>query len=105
MNEEEDSTRLSDELVQMIDERFMANERSAVREILLEPVPGMREADRVRFDILHLANGDIARVRALMNVAKRDPRDVMAAEYYRENGRSIPHEWARRHPVNRQGNQ
>jgi len=58
-------------------------------------------ADRVRFDVLYLAAGDYARVRQLIDVAKRDPRDVMSREYFWRSGHSYPHAWARRHEVNR----
>jgi len=58
-------------------------------------------ADRVRFDVLYLAAGDCARVRQLIDVAKRDPRDVMSREYFWRAGHSYPHAWARRHEVNR----
>ncbi|MGD0741437.1 MAG: hypothetical protein ABR957_17745 [Terracidiphilus sp.] len=58
-------------------------------------------ADRVRFDVLYLAAGDYARLRKLIDTAKRDPRDVMNQEYFWRAGHSYPHPWARRHEVNR----
>ncbi len=57
--------------------------------------------ERVRYDVLYLAAGDPGKVRAVVDLAKRDPRDVMSQEYFRRNGESYPHEWARIHPVNR----
>ena len=59
-----------------------------------------KESERVRFDILYLAAGDSGRVRKLVTLAKRDYRDILSGEYHRVDGRSTPHEWARRHPVN-----
>lgn len=60
-----------------------------------------QEADRVRFDVLHLADGDCARVRKLIDLAKSDFRDVMSQEYFWRAGHKYPHAWARRHEVNR----
>jgi hypothetical protein len=60
-----------------------------------------REVDRVRFDVLHLAGGDSARVRKLIDLAKSDFRDVLMQEYFWRAGREYPHTWARLHEVNR----
>jgi len=41
------------------------------------------EVDRVRFDILLLANGDLSEVKRLVNIANQDYRDILYwAEYY-----------------------
>jgi hypothetical protein len=93
---------LSDEIEQLLMGQFRSEDRAEVRRMLLEYGTENRQGgvDRVRYDILHMADGDVARVRAGVDLAKCAPRDIMAAEYYRENGRSVPHEWAMWHPVN-----
>jgi hypothetical protein len=57
--------------------------------------------ERVQYDVLHLADGDPAKVLRLLGVADQDPRDVMSGEYFWRAGRAYPYDWARRHPVNR----
>jgi len=59
------------------------------------------QIDRVLFDALYLAEGDCARLRQLIDLASKDPRDLMSQEYFRRAGHLYPHSWARRHDPNR----
>lgn len=99
--EHDDETSLSPELEELIRTLFAPEAQSDVRNALLEYGAGTPEADRLRFDLLHLGAGDVTRVQQLADLARRDPRDVMSQEYFWSAGRSYPHPWARRHPVNR----
>lgn len=96
---------LSEELLEMIRTQFVTAAQAEVCTALLELENGrptmQLSADRVLFDVLYLAAGDVARVRRLVNEAKRNPRDVISQEYFWRAGRSYPHTWARRHAVNR----
>jgi hypothetical protein len=87
----------------MIRTQYGADAQAEVCAALLEygDIRWQSAIDRVRFDVLYLAKGDCARVRQLINVARKDPRDVMGAEYFWRSGHSYPHTWARRHSVNR----
>jgi hypothetical protein len=98
-----DSLPISPAIEEQLAALHRPEDREAVRAMLLEygELSFQREVERVRFDILHLAAGDLARVRSLINVAKRDPRDVMSSEYFWEDGISKPREWALVHEVNR----
>jgi hypothetical protein len=82
---------------------YRVEHHDAVRAMLLEYGVGASQGvvERVRYDILHLAEGDPAKVRSLVDMAKQDSRDVMAAEYFREDGIAKPHKWAMVHQVNR----
>lgn len=93
---------LSEETKKQIRTMFVDEHRDEVRLMLLEDMGCSQSVvERIRFDILHLSAGDPAKVRSLVDLAKRDPRDVMAAEYFREDGISKPREWAIVHEVNR----
>jgi hypothetical protein len=98
---DDDLISLSSELEELIRTLYTPEAQSDVRDALLEYGAGRPEADRVRFDLLHLGAGDVARVQQLAGLAQRDPRDVMKQEYFWSAGRSYPHPWARRHSVNR----
>jgi hypothetical protein len=94
---------LSDETGDQIASQFGQPEATQVRELLLGLSSVLYHAEvlaRVRFDILYLAAGEFERVRELAALARQDPREVMAAEYQRIDGRSVPREWAMRHLMN-----
>lgn len=94
---------LSIETERQIVTLYRIEDQDAVRTMLLEY--GVKDwqkgVERIRYDILFLAAGDPAKVRSLVDVALQDPRDVMAAEYFREDGISKPRVWAMVHEVNR----
>lgn len=93
---------LSAELEQMIQSGYPPAVHDAVRAALLDYAESLQwEVERVQFDVLYLGKGDLEKVRQLVEVAKRDPRDVCALEYYSWAGGWYPHRWARRHPDNR----
>ena len=94
---------LSTETEQQIASLHRMEDYDAVRAMLLEvgTKTGQSVVERVRFDILHLAAGDPACVRSLVDVAMQDPRDVMSLEYFHEDGISKPRDWAMVHEVNR----
>ncbi len=99
----DDLVSLSIEFEELIRTQYAPEVQSVVRAILLSygtdrPRP---EVDRVRFDLLYLGKSDINRLQQLAVLAKQDPRDVMSQEYFRVEGQSYPHPWARRHLVNR----
>jgi len=48
-----------------------------------------RETDRVRLAALKLAAGDIVRLRAAIEMAKRDYRDILAAAEYPEYSQNV----------------
>ena len=93
---------LSDEIQEMVRAQYPPETQAEVCAALLEYGVARWEsgADRVRFDVLHLAAGDYARVRRLIGLAKSDPRDVMSQEYFWRAGHTYPHSWARPHEVN-----
>jgi hypothetical protein len=97
-----DSLPISAEIEEQLVALHRPEDYEAVRAMLLEygGLSFQREVERVRFDILYVAAGDLAKVRSLVNVAKRDSRDVMSNEYFREGGISKPREWALVHEVN-----
>jgi hypothetical protein len=93
---------LSNEIEEMIRIHYAPQEQAIVRARLLSfAARWPNGADRVLFDLLYLGAGDADRLVGLADVAERDPRDVMGGEYLWAGGRSYPHEWARRHAVNR----
>jgi len=94
---------LSEEIQEIVRKQHAPEDQANVCAALLEYCLSRSQsgADRVRFDVLYLAAGDYARVRKLIDTAKRDPRDVMNQEYFWRAGHSYPHAWARRHEVNR----
>jgi hypothetical protein len=98
-----DSLPISPEIEEQLAALHRLEDYEAVRAMLLEygGLSYQREVERVRFDILHVAAGDLTRVRSLVNVANRDPRDVMSLEYFRDGGIPKPREWAMVHEVNR----
>lgn len=93
---------LSSEIEEMIRIHYAPQEQAIVRARLLSFAARWPSgADRVLFDLLYLDAGDADRLQGLADVAEKDPRDVMSREYFWAVGRSYPHEWARRHAVNR----
>jgi len=94
---------LSKEIEGLIRAQYASDTQATVCAALLQYGMARREqgVDRVRFDVLHLADGDCARVRKLIDLAKSDFRDVMSQEYFWRAGHKYPHAWARRHEVNR----
>jgi hypothetical protein len=93
---------LSAETESQVRQHFAPQDHAEVRTLLLQygTSPWQRETERVRFDILHLAAGRLEAVQSLVNLALRDYRDVLSAEYPRVDGRSVPRPWAMRHSVN-----
>ena len=93
------------EIDELIRNLYAAEEQSKVRAALLEyGASGSKaraELERIWFDVLHLGRGDSTRVQNLIAEAERDPRDVMAQEYFPRAGKFYPHAWARRHTGNR----
>jgi len=91
-----ESLPISPEIEEHLTALHRPEDYEAVRAMLLEygALSYEPEVERVRFDILYLAAGDLVRVRSLVNLAKRDPRDVMKLEYFWESGISKPREWA-----------
>jgi hypothetical protein len=100
---QDDAVSLSSELEELIRGLYAPQEQSSVRATLMSYAAANPGAvtDRVQFDLLHLGAGDAEQVKRLAGVAAQDPRDVMSGEYFWTAGRSYPHPWARRHPVNR----
>jgi hypothetical protein len=96
---------ISPETERQIASTFPPSDYDAVRDILLGY--GIerwhREVERVRYDTLFLAEGDLAKARRLIDIAKSDYRDLLSAEYHRVQNKSVPHEWAMVHAVNRAG--
>lgn len=93
------------EIEELIQNLHAPAEQSEVRAALLKDCVSSSntkaELERIWFDVLYLGKGDLTCVRNLIAEANRDPRDVMAKEYFPRAGKFYPHAWARRHPVNR----
>jgi hypothetical protein len=100
-----DTLSLPAEFEELIQTLYALEERTRVRAAILEYVSSGSKSkpdlERIWFDVLHLGQGDFNRVRRLIEVANRDPRDVMQHEYFPRAGKFYPHAWARRHAVNR----
>ena len=99
---------LSSEIENHMESLFDVQSWPAVRKVLLAyadvlPPPGRPQEfiERIQFDLLHLSGGDLTKLNQLASVAALDSRDVMAQEYFSVAGRYYPHQWARRHAVNR----
>jgi hypothetical protein len=99
----DDLVSLSIELEELIRAQYAPEVQSVVQAILLSygTDRSQQAVDRVRFDLLYLGNGDVSRLQQLAILAKQDARDVMSQEYFRIDGQTYPHPWARRHLVNR----
>jgi hypothetical protein len=95
-------TPLSPQTERLITQTFPKSEHEAIRSILLEygTEAWHREIERLRFDVLHLAHGDQAKGRTLIDRTKGDHRDVLSAEYQWIDGKSVPRDWATIHPAN-----
>jgi hypothetical protein len=102
---------LSDQIKDVIRFYFISEDYSAAQAQLLYYADAVRRqawlshwpdaVERVQFDLLYLASRDVDRLKHLVELAIRDSRDIMAGEYFWVAGRSYPHEWARRHEVNK----
>ncbi len=92
-----DVSKLSVECDDLLGRLYDAGHREVVRAMLLElKDTAFGPPHRVRYDVLSVAGGSVEKVRELVNLALRDPRDVMSLEY----SQGYPHEWARVHAVN-----
>lgn len=91
------STELSANVLAALDEKFSAAERDEVAKLLREFHWTLQSDvdERIHLDILHAA-ADLDRVRKLVNLAKRDWRDlIMATEYELRDGKLVQTEWSR----------
>lgn len=81
-------------IAKRINRKFDENDAVIVKEMLLEygPEPHHREAIRVHGTILDLAGKDVAKVRQLVDLAKIDYRDLLAAS-------RLPKEWNTSHLI------
>ena len=80
------------------------DEAALLREVLDQVANALREFhwklvddvdERVHLNILHTAN-DMARVRKLVDLAKRDWRDlIVATEYELRDGKLVQNEWSK----------
>jgi hypothetical protein len=86
----------ADVLVALL-EKFAGDERNEIANILREFHWMLRlsVAERIHLNILHAAN-DLECVRKLVELAKRDWRDVIVAtEYELRNGKLVQTEWSK----------
>ena len=71
-------------ILERVSREFQGSDRHTVVE-LLESYAGP-ETDRVRWDIVELSKGDVGKVRAYINAARTDYRDILYwAEYYKDD--------------------
>jgi hypothetical protein len=71
-------------ILERVSREFQDSDRDAVVQ-LLESYIGT-ESDRVRWDILELSKGGVAKVRDYIRAAQTDYRDVLYwAEYYKDD--------------------
>jgi hypothetical protein len=75
---------LSPSVVEELESQFQEEDRKKVADLLLSYGEEALEADaeRVRLDILDLCCGDVETVRKLVEMAKRDYRDLLVAAEY-----------------------
>ena len=91
------SPELSADVLRALEEKCFGSERDKVAEALREfhwkLQPGLDE--RIHLNILHAA-GDLERVRELVELARKDWRDlIMATEYELRGGKLVQTEWSR----------
>ena|SRR5947208_7327700 len=88
---------LSADVLVALQEKFAGDERNEVANILREFHWKLRPSvdERIHLNILHAAN-DLERVRKLVDLAKKDWRDlIMATEYELKNGKLVQTEWSK----------
>ena len=88
---------LSPDVLVALQEKFAGDKRNEVANILREFHWKLRPSvdERVHLNILHAAN-DLECVRKLVELAKRDWRDVIVAtEYELRNGKLVQTEWSK----------
>jgi hypothetical protein len=88
---------LSSSVLAALQDKFSGEEHhevaNALREFHWKLRPGVDE--RIHLNILHAAN-DLKRVRKLVDLAKKDWRDlIMATEYELKNGKLVQTEWSK----------
>ena len=88
---------LSSSVLAALQEKFSGAEHhevaNALREFHWKLRPSLDE--RIHLNILHTAN-DLERVRKLVDLAKKDWRDlIMATEYELKNGKLVQTEWSK----------
>jgi hypothetical protein len=88
---------LSPDVLRALHEKFARHEREQIAETLREfhwkLVADVDE--RIHLNILHAAD-DLERVRKLVNLAKRDWRDlILATEYELRDGKLVQTEWSK----------
>ena len=76
----------------VVDRDFAPRDRPHAAERLAEYGVASWQADgaRVRMAALKLAKGDLAKLREVMDLARKDPRDVLAAAEYARYA-ALPH--------------
>ena len=97
MNSGSANPQLSADVLVALQEKFAGDERDEVANILREFHWKLRSSvdERIHLNILHAAN-DLERVRKLVELAKRDWRDVIVAtEYELRNGKLVQTEWSK----------
>ena len=88
---------LSPDVLVALQEKFAGDERKEVANILREFHWKLRPSvdERIHLNILHGAN-DLECVKKLVELAKRDWRDVIVAtEYELRNGKLVQTEWSK----------
>jgi hypothetical protein len=102
---DDDSSSLPAEVEELIQTLYAGEEQPRVRAAVLEywssASASRPDLERICFDVVYLGRGHSTDVQSLIEVAQRDPRDVMQHEYFSRAGKFYPYAWARRHSVNR----
>ena len=97
MNNDSANPQLSPDVLVALQEKFAGDERDEVANILREFHWKLRSSvdERIHLNILHAAN-DLECVRKLVELAKRDWRDVIVAtEYELINDKLVQAEWSK----------
>ena len=91
------NSELSPDVLVALQEKFAGEERNEAETILREFHWKLQPSvdERIQLNILHTAN-DLERVRKLVELAKKDWRDViMATEYELRDGKLVQTEWSK----------
>ena len=97
MNNDRANPQLSPDVLVALQEKFAGEERNEAETILREFHWKLQPSvdERIHLNILHTAN-DLERVRKLVELAKKDWRDViMATEYELRDGKLVQTEWSK----------
>ena len=97
MNNDRANPQLSPDVLVALQEKFAGEERNEAETILREFHWKLRPSmdERIHLNILHAAN-DLECVRKLVELAKRDWRDVIVAtEYELRDGKLVQTEWSK----------